>query len=254
MQKIELNFKCFGEGEPVLIFHGLLGMLDNWKSFARKLSTNYKVYIIDQRDHGRSPWTDTFNYDQLADDILDFMDQHEIDQSHLIGHSMGGKSVMRFVQKYPDRVKNSIIVDIGIRQYEAHHNEIFDALLSLNLEDVESRNDADEKLSLKIPDYGVRQFLMKNLTRKSEGGFKWKMNLSLLHESYQSITDSIGTEKSIQPTLFVYGLKSHYIKESDFESIQAIFPNATFEALDAGHWVHAEKPQELLDLVLLFLN
>jgi len=254
MQKIELNFKCFGEGEPVLIFHGLLGMLDNWKSFAMKLSSHYKVYIIDQRDHGRSPWTEEFNYDVLADDILAFMDQQELDKANLIGHSMGGKSVIRFTQKYPDRIKKSIIVDIGIKKYEAHHNSIFNALRSLDLDSIESRSDADIKLETKISDYGIRQFLMKNLTRKPEGGFKWKMNLSLLYDSYDSITEAVDAEKSDKPTLFVYGTKSTYIRASHFKSIQSIFPNSTFESLEAGHWVHAEKPNELLTLVLNFLK
>lgn len=249
MQQIELNYKEFGEGEVVLIFHGLLGMLDNWKTFARKLSQGYKVYIIDQRDHGRSPWTSDFNYDLLADDISNFLDAHNISTCHMIGHSMGGKAVMRFMQKYPSRLTKSIIVDIGIKKYEANHNDIFDALMSLNLSNIQSRQDADEKLSIKIPDFGVRQFLMKNLTRQPEGGFKWKMNLQLLFDCYDNITAPISKDKAMHSTLFAYGTKSKYIKEEDFESILTLFPNGIFRSLDSGHWVHAEKGDELLEMV-----
>lgn len=252
--KIILNHKSFGTGEPVLIFHGLLGMLDNWKSFARKLSETHKVYIIDQRDHGRSPWTEEFNYDVLAEDINDFMEQQELESAHLIGHSMGGKSVLRFTQLYPDKVKIPFIIDMGIKKYEAHHHVIFDALRSLDLNELIDRKGADEKLSKKIPDFGIRQFLMKNLTRIPEGGFKWKMNLELIYNNYEHILDSVEHEVCEKNIHFIYGTKSTYIHESDMTTIKEYFPNAHFDSIDTGHWVHAEKPTELLAIITAHLK
>lgn len=252
MKEIVLNYKELGEGTPVIILHGFLGMLDNWKTFGRKLSENYKVYLIDQRDHGRSPHTDDFNYTLLANDLAVFMEAHEIQRAHLIGHSMGGKTVMKFSQLHDDKVLSSVIVDIAPKAYNNHHTDILDALHSITPKEVQDRNEADEALSKHISDWGVRQFLMKNLTRNPEGGFRWKMNLSLLTEKYNSIIEPVDQESSDVDCIFINGSKSNYIKPEDHEEILKVFPNAKFYTIDAGHWVHAEKGDELLEQVKEF--
>ncbi len=250
MKEIELNYKELGEGKPVLILHGFLGMLDNWKTFGRKLAQEYKVFLIDQRDHGRSPHTDDFNYEILAKDLLKFMNDHRLEKAHLIGHSMGGKTVMKFMQLFEEKVISAVIVDIAPKAYDHHHTDILDALHSINPEQVKDRNDADISLEHYIKDWGVRQFLMKNLTRNPDGGFRWKMNLKLLTEKYNSIIQPVNQQSSAKACLFVNGSKSNYIKETDHKEILQVFPNAKFETIqDAGHWVHAEKGEELLEIV-----
>ncbi len=255
MNTIELNYKVIGEGEPVLILHGFLGMLDNWKTFGRKLGETCQVYLIDQRDHGKSPHTDDFGYDILAQDLHDFMVQHQIPKGNLIGHSMGGKTVMRFTQLYPEMVTKSVIVDIAPKAYNNHHTDILDALHSIDPPTISDRGEADDALGKYISDWGVRQFLMKNLSRNKEGGFKWKMNLELLTEKYDTIIQAVDTETSEAPTIFINGAKSNYIQPSDESEILEVFPNASFHTIeDAGHWVHAEKGDELLDKVIEFLS
>jgi len=254
MKQITLNYKALGEGEPVIILHGFLGMLDNWKTFGRKLSESYKVYLVDQRDHGKSPHTEDFDYDTLAEDLNHFMNEHNIPASNLIGHSMGGKTVMRFTQLYPEKTLKSIVVDIAPKAYNNHHTDILDALHSIDPAEVKDRGEADEALGKHISDWGVRQFLMKNLSRNKEGGFRWKMNLDLLTEKYDSIIQPVDQETSEVSTLFVNGAKSNYIVTSDQEEILKVFPNAQFHTIeDSGHWVHAEKGDELLEQVLSFI-
>ncbi len=249
MSAIELNFKTLGEGTPVIILHGFLGMLDNWKTFGRKLAEEYQVFLVDQRDHGRSPHTQDFSYDLLAEDLKDFMKSQGLESAILLGHSMGGKTVMRFCQKYPDLVQKAIVVDIAPFKNENHHTHIMEALNGFNPASANARSEAEKHLLLSIPDLGVVQFLMKNLNRNKEGGFKWKMNLPLLTSKYDSILEATDDHISELPTLFIAGEKSHYIPLSKHNEIQQLFPNSTIETIsDAGHWVHAEKPEELLKL------
>ncbi len=255
MKEIELNYKELGEGTPVIILHGFLGMLDNWKTFGRKLSENYKVYLVDQRDHGRSPHTDDFDYTLLANDLSDFMNQHGIEKAHLLGHSMGGKTVMKFTQLHEEKVLSSIVVDIAPKAYNNHHTDILDALHSISPSEIQDRGEADDALAKYISDWGVRQFLMKNLSRNPEGGFRWKMNLALLTEKYDNIIQPVDQSVSEVKCIFINGSKSNYIVEDDKPEISKVFPNAKFHTIeDAGHWVHAEKPLELLEVVQAFIS
>lgn len=250
-----LNHKIYGQGDPIVILHGLFGMLDNWQTVAKKLAEDYMVVLVDQRDHGRSKHTDAFNYTLLAEDLLEFLEENWIHTCHIIGHSMGGKTAMQFASLHPDMIEKMIIVDIGPKAYEPKHDVIFQALLEVPIDEVESRKDVEDSISKYIDDAGVRLFLMKNLQRKKQGGFKWKMNLELLHREYLNIVAAVQVNEPIEvDTLFIYGAKSHYILPSEIEGIKSIFPNSKFEELDAGHWIHAERPDELVDLVNGFLD
>lgn len=253
---MDLNYKVFGEGKAVIILHGLFGMLDNWKSFARKLGESYKVYIIDQRDHGKSPHTNSFNYQLLADDIKRFIDEHQIDLYALIGHSMGGKAAMQFCADHPGDLEKLIAVDIGPNENPANHQTIFKALKAVPIEEISSRNEAEDVLSEYIQDQGVRLFLMKNLTRSLKGNYKWKMNLDLLIEYYHEILAEVPFHYPMDTSsLFVRGLKSDYIDQDNIDRIHEIFVNhEILDIEDAGHWVHADQPDLLLDEVKTFLN
>lgn len=252
---MELNFKQFGQGDPIIILHGLFGMLDNWQTIAKKLAENYSVFILDQRNHGKSPHHPDFDYTIMADDLKCFMESNWIYNAHLIGHSMGGKTVMQFALEYADMIDKLIVVDIAPKKYEGGHQLIFEALHSLDLNKIENRKDAETQLEEKIPQFGVRQFLLKNLNRKKEGGYAWKMNLDAIHKNYENILANIEGEATETETLFLKGEKSRYIQEHDKADIETLFPNAKINTIpNAGHWVHAEQPKILLEEILNFLD
>ncbi len=253
---LSLNYKTYGQGNPIIILHGLFGTLDNWQTIARQLSEEYLVYLVDQRNHGRSPHTDDFDYSLLAEDLRDFMEGEGMSQATIIGHSMGGKTAMQFAINYPEMVTSLVVVDIAPKAYKGGHQEIFDALLSVDLKTIESRKMADEQLQTKIPDFGVRQFLLKNLTRDKEGGYRWKMNLPAIHKNYQNILNNILTDEPYtEASLFIRGARSGYIKGEDESLIKNIFSEAEIVTIpEAGHWVHAEAPKALLSTVKKFMD
>lgn len=254
---MKLNFKTFGQGPPLIILHGLFGMLDNWQTAAKQLSDHFMVFILDQRNHGRSPHVDEIGYPSMAHDLKVFMEDNWVHEAHLLGHSMGGKTVMQFALEYPEMVDKLIVVDIAPKAYAGGHQLIFEALQSLALETVQSRSEADQKLGQLVTDLGIRQFLLKNLSRdKDTGGFRWKMNLDVIARDYPKILAGLDAGGSFEgDTLFIRGGKSDYISTDDETSIRNLFPSSHIETIDgAGHWVHAEQPQALLKVVRQFLE
>jgi pimeloyl-ACP methyl ester carboxylesterase len=252
---VELNFKKYGsQGDHLIILHGLFGMLDNWHTIGNTLSANYQVWLIDQRNHGKSPHSDDFNYEILAEDLKHFFEQQYIVRAHVMGHSMGGKTAMQFALTYSEKLLKLIIVDIAPKAYDSHHDEIIDALQSLDLSKVSKRSDAEEVLGLKIPQQSVQQFLLKNLGREPEG-YKWKMNLDALVANYDKIIGDVNNENLYNgPTLFIRGSKSDYIQDADIPVIKSQFTQAEFVTIDGvGHWVHAEAPQLFIETVSNFL-
>lgn len=253
---LNLNFKSFGQGDPVLILHGLFGTLDNWQTIAKKLAEDHTVFIIDQRNHGRSPHDALHDYPSMAEDLRLFMEENWIHRASVIGHSMGGKAAMQFALDYPDMVEKLVVVDISPKAYVGNHHEIFDALLSLDLPKIKSRQDADDHLAKTIHEPGVRLFLMKNLTRRKDGSYALKMNLDALHRHYPDILAAIESEEVFdESTLFIRGGKSKHMTDGDEEMIHGLFPKAEIKAIEnAGHWVHADAPNELLEMVREFLK
>ena len=254
---MKLNYKEYGQGQPLIILHGLFGTLDNWVTLGKKLAKHFTVYLLDQRNHGRSPHTDEHNYPSMAEDIREFMEQHWMyDGAAVIGHSMGGKTAMQLALTYPELVKKLVVVDIAPKRYPGNHQPIFQALLNLQPENLTGREEAEEKLARYIPDTGVRQFLMKNLTRRPEGGFEFKMNLPVIYKHYEDILEAITADQPYEgPALFVRGGNSPYVKPEDEPAIRGLFPKAEIKTIpNAGHWVHAEQPTALLGELLRFLE
>lgn len=254
---MDLNYKTLGQGAPVIILHGLLGSLDNWLSFGKELAEDYAVFLLDQRNHGRSPHSDVHDYPSMADDLHTFMDAHWMyDGAFVLGHSMGGKTAMQLALTHPELVKKLIVVDIAPKAYTDLHADILDALCSLKPETLQSREEADKALSGSIPDYGVRQFLLKNLSRRKEGGYTFKVNLPVLQQQYEAILQPLVAEQPYEkPALFVRGSRSPYIQPEDEGLIRQLFPKATIGTIpDAGHWVHADQPQAMLKMVRDFLK
>lgn len=252
---MNLHFQAYGEGPPLIILHGLFGMLDNWHTVSRKLAMHFHVFAVDQRNHGRSPHSTDFNYQVLSDDVRDFIAQHRLTKVSLLGHSMGGKTAMWTALKYPDIVDRLIVIDIAPREYPSHHDNILDALESVDFRTVSSRNDVDTALSSHIPEFAVRQFLMKNLARSEDGTYHWKMNLPVLVAHYEDMMKGVDSDGTYaRPTLFVRGTRSSYIADADRAGIKRLFPEATTVDFDTGHWVHAEAPDQLVQTVTAFLN
>ena len=254
-QRMKLFFREYGEGIPLVILHGLLGSSDNWLTQAKLLSPHYKIYTVDQRNHGQSPHDDVFDYASMVDDLLEFLDEHNLTAPVLIGHSMGGKTVMNFALSHPERVSKLVVVDIAPRAYNLEHYKLVNAMIELPLTELKSRHDADAQLATKVSEADVRQFLLKNLQRKAEGGFSWKVNLRVIREKLANVGVDLIVEGNFdKPTLFIRGERSAYIRDSDWSAIKSRFPSASLETVDSGHWVQAEKPQEFVNLLTQWLG
>ncbi|MRI02385.1 alpha/beta fold hydrolase [Kriegella sp. EG-1] len=252
-----LHSKIIGEGEPLLILHGFLGMSDNWKTLANKYSEEgFEVHLIDQRNHGKSFWSEEFNYEILATDIANYLNHLKIEQCNIIGHSMGGKTAMQFACTYPNYLQKLIVADIAPKYYPPHHQNIIDALNMLNLSEIDSRSGAASELEKHISEFGIRQFLLKNLYWVTKGELGWRFNLKVLSEKMEEIGDTIASSSIFEgPTLFLKGDKSEYVITSDEVSIKNHFPNAQIKTIDkAGHWLHAENPTQFFEKSLKFLK
>ena len=252
---MQLNFKKLGEGTPLIILHGVFGSLDNWMTLGRVFSETFLVYLVDQRNHGNSPHSDDFNYDLMVEDLKGLLDNEGLSNIHLLGHSMGGKVAMHFATKYPEYIEKLCVVDIAPKYYPPHHQMIFEGFDSVDLPNLTSRKEADEQLSTVIQNMGVRQFILKNLDRSKEG-FQWKLNVEAIRNAIENIGEGLERDVSYAgETLFIAGGNSDYIQTPDHQLIKGFFPNATIEVVSgAGHWVHAEKPRELGELVFRFLS
>jgi esterase len=251
-----LHSNIEGKGAPLLILHGYFGMNDNWKTIGNELSEHFEVHLIDQRNHGRSFHADEFNYQLLANDLLNYINHHELEKVNLIGHSMGGKTAMLFAVENPVLIDKLIIVDISPREYAPHHNAILAALNSVDFTKQNSRSLVENQVKELIPEIGVRQFLMKNVYWREKGILDFRFNLKSLTENNNSIGDPLpnGTVFSGK-TLFINGGNSDYITEKEIPIIETHFPNSEIKTIpNVGHWLHAENPSAFLKITLAFLN
>jgi len=252
---MKLFFRELGQGDPIIILHGLFGSSDNWLTQAKIFAASYKVYSVDQRNHGQSPHSDDFDYQSMVTDLQEFIEDHQIQNPTILGHSMGGKAAMNFALAHPDKLSKLIVVDISPKAYNLEHYAIVEGLKVIPVESLTSRNEADEILSQHVPEPDVRQFLLKNLQRKTSGGFVWKINLPVISQKLSNVgLDLQFSGQFKKPTLFVRGAKSKYVSDSDWKRISEIFPAAELETMDTGHWVQAEKPQEFSEKVMHWLS
>lgn len=253
---MKLNYKVFGTGEPLIILHGLLGSLDNWQSIAKKLAERNTVYIIDQRNHGKSPHSSDFSYALLVDDLLNFYVEHEITSANVLGHSMGGKAAMAFALKYPEKMSRLIVVDAAPVDYEDRHSVIFEALLSADLANAKTRDEVQKHIEKYLRNPANIQFLMKGLDRDANNHFVWRFNVEVLHKFYNEIMGFPQSENVYtKPTLFLKGEKSDYITAENYPQIAHYFPNNEItEIANAGHWVHADNPVDFIEAVESFLG
>jgi pimeloyl-ACP methyl ester carboxylesterase len=254
---MKLHYKIFGEGEPIIILHGLFGMLDNWRSMARALEEKYQCILVDLRNHGKSPHADEIEYAVMAEDVKETMDHLQLEAVHLWGHSMGGKVAMQMALLYPERIKTLVVIDISPRAYPPHHDDVLAAIGALHPGEITDRSEAEHILRNHLgSDEATIQFLLKNLSRRSGGNFEWKANMPVLIREYDKIMHSISSDKSFnKPVLFVRGELSNSIRDEDWPDIQRLFPEASLVTIQgAGHWVHADKSEALKEAILTFMG
>ena len=254
---MKLHYKTFGSGKPIIILHGLFGMLDNWRSIARSLEDQYQCILVDLRNHGKSPDDPEMNYKVMANDIAELMATLHLNETHIWGHSMGGKVAMQFALDHSEKVNTLVVIDISPGAYPPHHDEVLAAIESIDTDVLTERSQAEDRFrSYLADDEATIQFLMKNLTRKQEGGFEWKANMPVLIAEYDQLMNSINSDRSFdKPTLFIRGAKSNSLKDEDMPLIKKLFPRAEIITIpDAGHWVHADQPQALTESILSFMK
>ncbi|MBN2423386.1 MAG: alpha/beta fold hydrolase [Calditrichaceae bacterium] len=253
---MHLAYKKTGNGQPLVILHGLFGMSDNWMTIGKNLADDFTVYLVDQRNHGQSPHAAEFSYPVLAEDLYDFCTQHRLNGFHLLGHSMGGKTALLYAEKYPQTVHKLIVADMALRSYDhPHFRSFLEALLSIDPDVLKSRADADARLSEKIPQLRIRQFLLKNLYRTPQNQFKWRINLQSIAQNFDHIVGGLHLKSPFPgPVLFLRGDQSDYINDHDIKEIMSVFPQAEISTIaGAGHWLHVEAPDKFLEIVRKFL-
>lgn len=265
---MELFFRKEGSGTPLVIVHGLYGSSDNWINIGKRLAEKHTVYMLDQRNHGRSPFATTHTYSDLRNDLLNFFEQEQITKAILLGHSMGGKVAMWFAADYPEKVEKLVIADIAPKDYMQLkedsqfylHQNILLAMQEIDFSIIKSRKDVDDYMAEKLDDARIRQFLLKNVAKdKISKQYKWRINAEVLYEHLDEIVSGVNlnwlddrTPISSYPVIFIRGLLSKYILDEDTALIKEIYPEAkVVDIPEAGHWLHAEQPQKFMKAIML---
>lgn len=250
-----LHYQQLGTGENIVLIHGLFGSLENLNMVAKPLSEHFTVTNIDVRNHGLSCHIDDMSYSVLAQDIIDTIDHLNIENAHILGHSMGGKIAMQVALDFPERVNKLIVADISPIQYPAHHTKIIAGLQSIKLETLTNRTQADEQLSHSVEDKSVRQFLLRNI-HKIDDQFRFKCNLNYIANCYpQIMAGYMGEKVFLNPVLFIKGENSDYITAEHRNTIMKLFPHSKAKIIQgAGHWLHAEKTVAFNKSVMSFLR
>ena len=252
---MQLYFRAYGQGEPLVILHGLFGASDNWHSLATRLGERFHVIVPDLRNHGQSPHGDEMTYPLMAGDVAELLAGQGLAGADVLGHSMGGKVAMQLALTQPALVRKLIVADMAPRGYTPLHNEIIAALAALDVASYSSRTEIEEVLAGPIPSLNLRRFLLKNLGRTAEGKFCWKINVAGIAAGYANLRAPVAGGPFAGPALFIRGAKSEYIRAAGEPSIREFFPGAELKTIEnAGHWLHADAPEEFLGLVREFLG
>ena len=253
---MRLNFQVQGDGPPLITIHGFLGALNNWRAMSNRLSEHYRVYSVDLRNHGRSPHSGVMNYSVMAHDLGEFLDEHGLASASIIGHSLGGKVAMQFALEFSERGDKLVIVDIAPKAYPPTHRPLLIAMRNLDVRAFASFADADAALAPAVADAALRQFLIKNFTRDSDGGFHWRVALDSIIANYDELTKAIVTTNSFEKlALFLRAGRSNFVEEKDIALVRKSFPRAEIRTItDAGRWLHIEAPDEFYRVTTQFLD
>ena len=251
---MKLNYKTFGRGEPLIILHGLMGMLDNWQGLAKQYAEYFEVFVLDARNHGHSPHDSEMNYEVMMHDLLEFCHDQGLSEIYLLGHSMGGKTAMKFAQNFPDFVTKLIVADIAPISYPVHHHLLLKGLKSLDFDSIKSRGEAERNLEKYVPQLGIRQFLLKSSYWVEKGKLGLRFNLDVIIEKIELMGEESLDAVFDKDTLFIRGDKSDYVQDENLALINQYFPNNQVVTIEgAGHWLHAEQPKIFIEETLKFL-
>lgn len=276
---MKLYFREFGQGHPLVILHGLLGMSDHWIPLAKQFAEHFHVVVPDLRNHGLSPHAEDFSYKYMLSDIVELLSDLQIKSCNILGHSMGGKLAMSLALSYPEMVNRLIIADISPVEYPIDKdNEMVQAMNRMNLSAVHNREELRQMIQLATKDIMLQGLILKNISSHGTSEFSWKPYLESITKNLQEIygfhchglqihasesdrasencLSGCASEKVSfnKETLFIKGGKSPYISEKHYPEIAALFPQSKTVAIEnAGHWLHAEKPAEFYEACINFL-
>lgn len=255
---MKLAYKEFGSGQPLIILHGLFGQSDNWNTLAKRFGEKgFRVFAIDQRNHGISPHSNVWNYEVMAEDLKEFTETHQLLDPILLGHSMGGKTVLFFEKLFQGIASKLIVADIAPREYEPHHEAVLKALNAVDFSEINTRKEAEAILGQYISDFGTKQFLLKNVYWREDETkqMDWRFDLKTITKEYNNIGVKVPAFTSETETLFIRGAKSNYITDADEKEIALYFSNYQLKTIaDSGHWVHAEQPEAFFNCVMEFIS
>ena len=252
---VPLNYEILGKenDKTILILHGLFGSIANWRSIARYFAGNYRVISLDLRNHGKSPWHENMRYTDLAGDISAFMELNSIQKPHVIGHSMGGKTLMTLVQRLDIEIDLPFVIDIAPVKYNHNHDALLEAMESVDLTNLETRKEIDSQLARSIADNALRQYLLQNVTRNKDR-YEWRINLKSISNNIQYIYDYEEERVVHSNIVFIRGEQSDYVLPKYHDQIHSLFVNAEIRSIaDCGHWLHAQKPGELVQIIESYL-
>ncbi len=255
---MKLAYREFGEGQALIILHGLFGQSDNWNTLAKNFAEKgLRVFTVDQRNHGLSPHSSEWDYSLMAGDLLEFINDHALEKPILLGHSMGAKTVMFFENLHPAIADKLILADMAARVYPPHHETVFKALHAVDFSTINTRKEAEAVMNEYIRDFGTKQFLLKNIFWKdaTDNRMDWRFNLKAITENYDNMMVSVSFFKSSVPTLVLRGELSDYVTAGDIHDFETRFQNLTVKTIaGAGHWIHAEKPGPFFEAVMTFIK
>jgi esterase len=257
---MKLFYRKFGEGPPLIILHGLYGSSDNWVTIGKQLGSHFTVILPDQRNHGQSPHSAVHDYDSMRDDLFELVTDLKVKKFFLAGHSMGGKTAIAFAVRWPELLNGLIVIDVSPFTNERsranvfnHHKTISETILSMDIASIRSRGQAESLLAERISSGKERALILKNLRRDTGDRFSWKLNPESLHKNIEKIMAGIDLSDALNhpvtgfPVIFLKGRDSDYLSLSDITEINKVFPTAEIiEIKDAGHWIHADKPEEVI--------
>lgn len=253
---VDLNYRSWGCGPPLIILHGIFGSAVNWHTIGGLLARYRTVYALDMRNHGGSHHSRHFGYDVLIADIKWFMNRHGIGRADILGHSLGGKVAMAFVERFTEMTDRLIVVDIAPKPYPKGHRHMLKALIDFDLKPIGSLREAVEALAPAIPSLAIRQFLVKNLVRGENGRYAWKINLEAIYRNYGELSSGPRLKyATANPALFIRGESSEFVIDEDAALIRRYFPNARIHTVsNAGHWLHIDAPEETTAAIIDFLT
>ena len=252
---MNMNYLVSGQGAPVILIHGLFGNLDNLKSLSHELEQHYQVIRVDLPNHGQSLHLENLTFEVMVQQLKNVLNECDIDQAHIVGHSLGGKVAMAFALQHPEKCLSIVAADIAPVKYSRRHDTVFKGLQSLPLDGHSDRRAALQHLIDSNIDNATAQFLLKNLQR-TEIGFRWKMNLEGLFNSYSNLIDWPFSGLQYQGScLFLRGGDSDYVTAKHRDAIMTQFPNASAKTIQGtGHWLHAQKPAVFNRIVKEFIE